>query len=43
MTNTNAGQGAGAPTIIKASEFKAKCLQLMDRVADTGEEIEAGT
>ena len=25
--------------MIKASEFKAKCLQLMDRVADTGEEI----
>ncbi|MDD9989970.1 MAG: type II toxin-antitoxin system prevent-host-death family antitoxin [Spirochaetaceae bacterium] len=39
MANTNADQGAGAPTIIKASEFKAKCLQLMDRVADTGEEI----
>ena len=25
--------------IIKASEFKAKCLQLMDRVAETGEPI----
>ena len=24
---------------IKASEFKAKCLQLMDEVAATGEEI----
>jgi prevent-host-death family protein len=27
------------PRIIKASEFKAKCLQLMDEVAETGEEI----
>ena len=25
--------------IIKASEFKAKCLKLMDEVAETGEEI----
>ena len=25
--------------IIKASEFKAKCLKLMDQVAETGEEI----
>ncbi len=24
---------------IKASEFKAKCLHLMDEVAETGEEI----
>ena len=24
---------------IKASEFKAKCLKLMDEVAETGEEI----
>ena len=24
---------------MKASEFKAKCLKLMDEVADTGEEI----
>ena len=24
---------------IKASEFKAKCLKLMDQVAETGEEI----
>ena len=31
-------QPAGAQTI-KASEFKAKCLKLMDEVADTGEEI----
>ena len=28
----------GTPTI-KASEFKAKCLKLMDEVADTGQEI----
>ena len=25
--------------VIKASEFKAKCLKLMDQVAETGEEI----
>lgn len=25
--------------IIKASEFKARCLRLMDEVAETGEEI----
>ena len=25
--------------IIKASEFKAKCLKLMDEVAETGQEI----
>ena len=29
---------AGTHTI-KASEFKARCLQLMDEVAETGEEI----
>ncbi len=28
----------GAPTIT-ASEFKAKCLKLIDKVADTGQEI----
>ena len=27
------------PRTIKASEFKARCLKLMDEVADTGEEI----
>ena len=27
------------PRIIKASEFKAKCLKLMDEVAENGEEI----
>lgn len=30
--------GAGKVTI-KASEFKAKCLKLMDHVAETGEEF----
>ncbi len=29
----------GGPRTIKASEFKAKCLKLMDEVAKTGEEI----
>ena len=29
---------AGSRTI-KASEFRARCLQLMDEVAETGEEI----
>ncbi len=29
----------GAPRTIKASEFKATCLKLMDEVAETGEEI----
>ncbi len=28
-----------APRTIKASEFKAKCLKLMDEVAESGEEI----
>ena len=27
------------PRTIKASEFKAKCLRLMDEVAESGEEI----
>ena len=27
------------PRIIKASEFKARCLKLMDEVNETGEEI----
>ena len=31
-------KSAGAPTI-KASEFKAKCLKLMDEVAETGQEL----
>ena len=29
----------GGVRVIKASEFKAKCLQLMDEVAASGEEI----
>ena len=33
-----ATDGGGTRTI-KASEFKAKCLQLMDEVAESGEEI----
>ena len=36
---TGTDQADATPAVIKASEFKAKCLQLMDRVADTGEEI----
>ena len=36
---TTDGDGAGAQRTIKASEFKARCLQLMDEVAETGEEI----
>ena len=31
-------KGTGVRTI-KASEFKAKCLKLMDEVADSGKEI----
>ena len=30
---------ANATRTIKTSEFKAKCLQLMDEVAESGEEI----
>ena len=34
------GQGnRNGPRMIKASEFKAKCLKLMDEVAENGEEI----
>ena len=33
------GSTTAAPRTIKASEFKAKCLKLMDEVAETGEEI----
>ena len=33
----NHGKTSG-PHTIKASEFKAKCLKLMDEVAETGEE-----
>ena len=35
---TDEGKISG-PRTIKASEFKAKCLKLMDEVAETGEEI----
>ncbi len=35
----DSGKTAGGPKTIKASEFKAKCLKLMDEVAETGEEI----
>ncbi len=31
--------GAGGARTMKASEFKAKCLRLMDEVAESGEEI----
>ena len=34
-----AGKGAASTRTIKASEFKAKCLKLMDEVADGGGEI----
>lgn len=30
---------ASGPRITKASEFRAKCLKLVDEVADSGEEI----
>ena len=35
MSNSDS---VGAPTIM-ASEFKAKCLKLMDEVAETGQEL----
>ena len=34
-----AGSGPNGPCTMKASEFKAKCLKLMDEVAENGEEI----
>ena len=37
--NMGEDQADGTPVVIMASEFKAKCLQLMDRVANTGEQI----
>ena len=36
-TGSNTATGAGRT--IKASEFKARCLKLMDEVAQSGEEI----
>ena len=38
MTLTGDSAADGVETI-KASEFKAKCLKLMDEVAETGKEI----
>ena len=35
----DAGGGMAGVRTMKASEFKAKCLKLMDEVAETGEEI----
>ena len=35
-TDSNSATG---PRTIKASEFKAKCLKLMDEIAESGEEI----
>ena len=35
----HADADAGAPIVIKDSEFKAKCLQLISRVAETGDEV----
>ena len=36
---TSGQESPKGPRTIKASEFKAKCLKLMDEVAETGEEI----
>ena len=33
------GSNAEAYRIVRASEFKAKCLELMDEVAESGEDI----
>ena len=35
----NAAGKLNGPRMVKASEFKAKCLKLMDEVAESGEEI----
>ncbi len=37
MTTQN--ENANQPRTVKASEFKAKCLELMDEVAESGEEL----
>ena len=37
--DTRTHKAAGGPRMIKASEFKAKCLKLMDEVAESGEEV----
>ena len=36
---TNNSENSPGPRTIKASEFKAKCLKLMDEVAESGDEI----
>ena len=36
---TTESTGKPGPRTIKASEFKARCLKLMDEVAESGEEI----
>ena len=36
---TTEATGTPGPRTIAASEFKAKCLKLMDEVAESGEEI----
>ena len=36
---TTGNDKANAPRTMNASEFKAKCLQLMDEVAESGDEI----
>ena len=36
---TNEQAAGGGPTVVNATQFRATCLQLMDRVAETGEEI----
>ena len=36
---TTYSNGTIGPRTIKASEFKAKCLRLMDEVAESGDEI----
>ena len=35
----NATYQPEGPRIMKASEFKAKCLRLMDEIAESGDEI----
>lgn len=35
----NEAPGVGGVRTIKASEFKTRCLQLMDEVAESGQEI----
>ena len=37
--NTNKQQAAAAPNVVETSDFEATCLQVVDRVAETGEEI----